>query len=247
MVDYSIENYTTYNCKINDLKKQVENSRNDMIGAALRTVRQFKNPTFNGLRFTTVDGVHSVYPISRSRNEKKVYYLLSKWAKTEGYDGLIFGESYSGLNGTFYWSNGQNDKYDTDMELIINMMKEKGCKKIMSFVSNVECKNYIPYVSNYIDGLLIISEVQNYHLEISALKFWKSNRSIIVRAKNFSAEIINEELAIASRPKGNKNRMVVYNPHKKDFIQNFKDKGLETAGKIKAVINMADVINDEYK
>ena len=248
MVDYAIENYTTYNTRLDSLTKQVNNAKRDMIDSALRTIKQFQNPSFDGIRFTNVNNVISVYPISCSIVEKKVYYLLTKWAREEGYDGLIFGESYSGLNGTFYWSDGKDEKYDTDMELIINMLKKKGCENIFSFVSNPEYKNYIPHVSNYIDGLFIISDVQNYRLEIMSHKFWKTHRSTIIRSENFSGEIINENLAVASRPKGNKNRIVIYSPKKNNFIQNIKDKSLNAIlsyKKVKAVMNMADVIDKQ--
>lgn len=243
IVNYTIETHTSYNTRISQLTKEVEDARTDMVNAAIRTIKQFKNPSFDGIKFCNVKGVYSVYPMSCSVEDKKVYYHLALWAKEVGYDTVIFGESYTGLNGTFYWSDGKNNQYDTDVELIINMLKEKGCKKIMSFISNQECKNYIPHVKNHVNGLFIISEVQNYRLEILSHKFWKTHKSVVIRSNNFSAEIIDNELNVASRPKGLKNITVVYNRQKKDFIQNIKDKSFITAKKIKAVINMADAID----
>jgi len=245
MTDYAIENFTTYNRKIDDLTQQVKDAREDMVDAAIRTLKEFKNPSFDGIRFGAVKGIQSVYPISSTIQEKGVFFHLAKWAGENGYDAVIFGESYSGLNGTFYWTDGKNNQYDTDMELVINMLKEKGCKKIMSFVSNPEYKNYIPYVTNYINGLFDISEVQNYRLEILSSKFWKTNKSTIIRADNFNAEIVDNELLIASRPEGNKNIATVYSRQRKSVIENFKDAGLDATKKIKALMNMADVVVDK--
>ena len=243
MTDYAIENFTTYNRKIDDLTQQVKDAREDMVDAALRTLKQFKNLSFDGIVFGIVDGIKSVYPVSATTTEKGAYYHLAKWAHSVGYDAVIFGESYSGLNGTFYWTDGKNPQYDTDMELVINMLKEKGHKKIMSFVSNSEYKNYIPYVTNYINGLFVVSEVQNYRLEILSSKFWKTNKSTIIRADNFNAEIVDNELLIASRPEGNKNIATVYSRQRKSTIEKFKDARLDATKKIKALMNMADVVD----
>lgn len=232
LVDYTIENMTTYRSQISDLSTQIDSAKEDMIGAALRTVKQFKNPTFKGIRCCNIGEVLSVYPSHCSMEEKIVYYHLSKWASSEGYDGVIFGESYSGLNGTFYWSDGGNE-FDTDFELIINMLKEKGCKKIMSFVSNPELRVLTPDVTNYLTGTFIESEVQHSMISLFNHKIWKTYKGIVIRSNNFTAEIVDNKVNIISRPNGRDNVTVVYNKCKNSFIKDIKDGSLSAVEKVK--------------
>lgn len=244
-IDYYIEKYTDTKNEIAKLSQDLINAKKDMYDAYVASLKQFKNPTFEGITISTIDGLTSIYPSSTLPKKKIYYFQLAKWAKEEGYDSVIFGDSYSGLNGTFYWSDGKDPKYDTDFELIINILKKKGCQSTFSFISNSENKTLTPFVTNYIVGSLTISKSDNYRLDFDSIKLWKCGVSTIISADNFRCDIDKENrLQIVRRPLGENNFVVEHLPQKKGVVKIVKDSSFNLIRRVKALVNMADMIGE---
>jgi len=212
LVDYGMDNFTTYSDRIDSLSKSVENAKNEITAAFLESVKTKKNPGLDGIIVENLPDLLSVYPAEYNVNDKKwMINKLQDWAVSEDYDGVIFGSSYVGLNGTVCWCDGNNSKYDTDMELIINTMKKKGCKKIFSFVENMPEHRIFPQiVKNYITGYLTVGEYQKYRFKIWGYNFIKTDTPKTIKTKNFNIEIVGSDITTLMQPYGFGNETVMY-------------------------------------
>lgn len=212
LIDYGMENFTTYSNRIDSLSKSVENSTREITTAILESMKSKKNPNLDGITIEDLSGVISVYPSSYNTDNDKKWLVnkLQDWVESEGYDGVIFGDSYTGLNGTIYWCDGTNATYDTDMELIISVM-EKKCKKIFSFIENMPEHRIFPrVVKNYIVGYINIDEYQKYRFRIWGYNFIRTDTPKTISAKNFNIEIVGSDITTLIRPDGYGNDTVTY-------------------------------------
>lgn len=216
---YIIEEYTSYKSRMDDLETKVENIKKDLVESVLKTIeRKLKNPNLEGIQIIEKEKICIIYPDNTNQFKKQVYDKLVEWFEDKGYDSVIFGESYSDvLNSRFYWSDGINPEYDTDLELINNFLKKRGYDRTFSFMGNPEEKRLSPF-TNYIIGDVIMQDHQNYKIDFWGLHLWKGSKSILISSNNFKAEIIDGKLYVSSCPTGDRNKTIIKNPVRENKI-----------------------------
>lgn len=243
-INYGIDNYTGYSSRLDVLSESINNAVENNAKSLLKVVEnKVKNPALNGIIFSVEEsGVQSVYPRSMLRKDMRVMnkYLL-QWVSEQGYDSAIFGDCYIGMNGTLYWTDGENIENDTNMELIINTMKERGCRKIFSFINNVPKARYFSRdVRNYTIGTLNYREVQKYRFKLCGYDVLENGKVIEIVADNFHIECYNSsdgdvvKILTVKTPEGKTNNTVEYD-HTIPTTRKIRELTNDSFSKVKAI------------
>jgi len=232
---YTIDKYMSYTTAVDDINERMNNienmSQNVADAIVEKITKEKKNPDLHGIQisgndFITIQpscktGLSSIYLSDLNNNKTQSFlYLVVTWAKQEKYDAIILGSMYVGLDGTLYWSDGVNPDYDTDMELIVDVLKKKNRKNVLMFCPNHDRRQFGREVK-YIDGSIVVKNIQMYKYRIPFTNKWMFENGIktVIAADNFHAELFEDTFKVLVKPgKNNEPKIMVNRSEKKDVI-----------------------------
>jgi len=232
---YTIDKYMSYTTAVDDINERMNNienmSQNVADAIVEKITKEKKNPDLHGIQisgndFITIQpscktGLSSIYLSDLNNNKTQSFlYLVVTWAKQEKYDAIILGSMYVGLDGTLYWSDGVNPDYDTDMELIVDVLKKKNRKNIFMFSPNHDRRSFGREIK-YINGSIVIKKIQSfkYRIPFTNKHFYKDGFKTIIAADNFQATLFQEKFDVLVKPgKNNEPKILVNKSRRKDVI-----------------------------
>lgn len=231
----------TLNKRMNNIENMTQNVADSIVEKITKTR---KNPDLNGIQISggnllTIQpscksGLSVIYLSDVDNNEiQLIINNIIEWAEKSKHDAVIFGSMYVGLNGTLYWSDGINPKYDTDMELIINVLKKKGCKNILIFSPNRDQRTFSNEIK-YISSSIVVKNVQMFKYKVPFTNIWfiKDGFKTILCAENFHAELYKNDFKVLIKPGKNNQPKVLVNQHEKKVVNSVRNKirnGLKTS------------------
>jgi len=237
---YTIDKYMSYTTAvdyINERMNNIENmSKNVADAIVAKITKEKKNPDLHGIQisgddFLTIQpscktGLSSIYLSDLSVDKTQTFlYLIVAWAKKAKYDAIILGSMYVGLDGTLYWSDGVNPNYDTDMELIVNILKKKNRKNVLMFCPNHDRRQFGREIK-YINGSIIVKKIQMYKYRIPFTNKWlfENGFKTVMAADNFHAELFNDNFKVLVKPGKNNEPKILVNKSKTKDIISVRDK-----------------------
>jgi len=236
LATYIIDKYMSYTTAIDDLAGRMNNIENmtKQVADAIveRITKNRKNPDLHGIQIFGTDFITiqpscktelpSIYLSDLDVNETLTFlYNIITWAKQkEKYDAIILGSMYVGLDGTLYWSDGITPSYDTDMELVVDVLRKKKCKKILMFCPNHDRRSFGNGIK-HISGSIAIKKIQMFKYRIPFTNKWicKNGFKTVLAADNFHAENFNGVFKVLVKPgKGNRPEIIINQSDKKEMI-----------------------------
>lgn len=232
---YTIDKYMSYTDAVNDLNKRMNNieNMNQTVANAIveKITKSKKNPDLHGIRISgdkimviqpsCNTGLSSIYLSDLTNDDTQIFlHNVTKWSELNKYDAIIFGSMYVGLDGTLYWSDGVNPEYDTDMELIVDVLQKKNSKNILMFCPNHDRRSF-GHGIKYISGSIVIKRIPAYKFRIpfTNRSFYQNGYRTILAADNFQAAEYKDEFEVLVKPgKTNEPKILVNKSRKKDLV-----------------------------
>jgi hypothetical protein len=164
--------------------------------AMIARVSGVKNPNFDGLEvIEDKDGFVSIFPTNMDEMHKKLAVAMTKQVKDWGYDCVLIGDGYTSMSGPFLYRDFKGGT-ETDMEIMVNAMREKGVENCFAFMGNPDDRA-MPYpIKNYVQGSLKIEKADVRRAAI----LWKTGESkIVFHSDNLNGQLKGDKLKAKMR------------------------------------------------
>jgi len=166
-----------------------------LANALTERFKEVKNPSMEGMVVVTEkDGFTTIFPESLQINsiEADVGTAMMNKVRSWGYDSILFGKAYTSMSGRVYWTDFEG-KNETDMEIIINKMREMGIKNCFAFMSNPDGRTWPDPIKNWAHGELKIQQVEVRRAAI----LWKTGeKKIVFHADNITGQIRGDNVKV---------------------------------------------------
>jgi hypothetical protein len=167
-----------------------------LANALTERFKEVKNPSMEGMVVITEKDSNFITIFPESIVENPVHYkavaaMVNK-VRSWGYDSILIGNAYTSMSGRVFWTDFEG-KNETDMEIIINKMREIGIKNCFAFVSNPDGRTWPDPIKNWAHGELKIQQVEVRRAAI----LWKTGESkIVFHADNITGQVRGKNVKI---------------------------------------------------
>jgi len=166
-----------------------------LTNALTERLKQVKNPSMEGMAvITEKDGFTTIFPESIQINsiEADAGTAMMNKVRSWGYDSILIGKAYTSMSGRVFWTDFEG-KNETDMEIIINKMREMGIKNCFAFMSNPDGRTWPDPIKNWAHGELKIQQVEVRRAAV----LWKTGESkIVFHADNITGQIRGDKVKV---------------------------------------------------
>jgi len=154
--------------------------------ALVGRIQTLKNPNFDGIEvIEDKDGFVTIRPANIEGINKELAEAMSKRAKEWGYDSILIGDGYTSMSGPFVYRDFKGGT-ETDMEVMVNAMREKGLKNCFAFMGNPDHRAMPHPIKNYVQGPLKIEQVEVRRASI----LWRTGqKKITFHSDNFKGQL----------------------------------------------------------
>ena len=166
-----------------------------LANALTERFKEVKNPGLEGIVvITEPDGFTTIFPesIANSPMYHKVAEAMLKKVRSWGYDSMIIGKAYTSMGGRVFWTDYEG-KNETDMEIIIDKMREMGIKNCFAFMSNPDGRTWPDPIKNWAHGELKLQQVEVRRAAI----LWKTGEEkVTIHADNIKGQLRGDNFKI---------------------------------------------------
>jgi len=149
------------------------------------------------IMISQVDGIPSVFNAKDDLTELQ-RQLFTKWAKKQGFDGIVFGRIQTGFDGKIKFASSAGENA-IPIELVTQQLLDNNCKNVLSVMSN-KSNFWLPHPFTYqVDGELKVYETKAIN---AAGLFSVRDPKIKFKADNLKATLNLEDKDLKVKLKG---------------------------------------------
>jgi len=178
-----------------DYWSQQQVATQQLTNALTERLKEVKNPSMKGMVVVTEkDGFITIFPESLQINsiEADAGTAMMNKVRSWGYDSILFGKAYTSMSGRVFWTDFEG-KNETDMEIIINKMREMGIKNCFAFMSNPDGRTWPDPIKNWAHGELKIQQVE---IRRAAILWRTGEKKIVFHADNITGQIRGDKVKV---------------------------------------------------
>lgn len=178
-----------------DYWSQQQVATQQLTNALTERLKEVKNPSMKGMVVVTEeDGFTTIFPESLQINsiEADAGTAMMNKVRSWGYDSILFGKAYTSMSGRVFWTDFEG-KNETDMEIIINKMREMGIKNCFAFMSNPDGRTWPDPIKNWAHGELKIQQVE---IRRAAILWRTGEKKIVFHADNITGQIRGDKVKV---------------------------------------------------
>ena len=179
-VRQAVADYSTQTSALEDIKN-----------ALVARVQTLKNPNFDGIEvIVDKDGFTTILPANMDDVHERLALAMSKRVKEWGYDCILVGDGYTSMSGPFVYRDFKGGT-ETDMEIMINAMREKGINNCFAFMGNPDHRAMPFPIKNYVQGPLKIEQVE---VRRAAILWRTGDKKIVFHSDNLKGQLKGDKL-----------------------------------------------------